>query len=362
VATFDVLIPVRNGLPFLAESIDSIRNQTLSDWRLLILDHGSSDGSLELAQRYAEDDVRIKVFSFPEADGLGGLRNLGLERCDCKYVVWQDADDVALPNRMELTVEALAAAPAQVAVGGEGTMIDADGHRIGYVFRPIGSERVTAASFFYCPTLHGTITLNFAAWKALGASYGADILKALPPSENISVKQYAEDYFIFGQLALLGVCSNIRVPLIKYRIHGASTSQSNAQSQMDLSYSISRFLSRSFCRMKNLPEFDPVPFTNHGGRPYRADNQDLSDEFRRMSEILLSGLGDSAALRRELAFRRVLATSRPFRRVIRYAGFELTHRHNGLERSILLGWLRQPARKYLWWTRPTYRLIRSWIR
>ena len=47
-ATIDVLMPVRNGMPFLAEAIDSIRKQTFSDWRLLVLDHGSSDGSLEL--------------------------------------------------------------------------------------------------------------------------------------------------------------------------------------------------------------------------------------------------------------------------------------------------------------------------
>jgi glycosyltransferase involved in cell wall biosynthesis len=362
VATFDILLPVRNGLPYLSESIDSIRNQTLSDWRLLVLDHGSSDGSLELAQRYAEKDDRIKVFSFPEADGLGGLLNLGLDRCDCKYVVRHDADDVAYPDRMEVAVEAFAADPTQVVVAGEAAMIDVDGNRIGYSFRPIGSQRVTAATFFYCSWIHGASTIKFDAFKSLGASYGVDILKALPASESISVKQYAEDYFLFGQLALLGVCNNIRVPLIKFRVHNTSTSQANLDRQLDLSYSVSRFLSNSFSRMKNLPNFDPVPFSNHHGIPFRAGKLDLSDEFRKMSEILTLGLGDSAALRRELAFRRVLADGRPFGRMMRYAAFELTHRNNSLERGVMRGWLRQPVRKYLWWALPGYRLIRDWLR
>ena len=77
-AAIDVLLPVRNGLPFLGEAIDSILKQTFSDWRLLVLDHGSSDGSLELAQRYEDQDARIEVYSFPKAHGLAGLLNAGL--------------------------------------------------------------------------------------------------------------------------------------------------------------------------------------------------------------------------------------------------------------------------------------------
>jgi glycosyltransferase involved in cell wall biosynthesis len=64
VATIDVLLPVRNGLPFLGEAIESIRSQTFSDWRLLILDYGSSDGSVVLSQKYEERDPRIKLWGY----------------------------------------------------------------------------------------------------------------------------------------------------------------------------------------------------------------------------------------------------------------------------------------------------------
>jgi hypothetical protein len=198
--------------------------------------------------------------------------------------------------------------------------------------------------FFYCPFIQGAGAINFPAFKAIGASYGVDVLKALPASENIVVKQYAEDYFLFGQLALMGLCTNIDKPLIKYRVHAASASISKLQEQLTLSYLISRFLMKSFCRMRNLPEFDPVPFSNHAGRMYNIDKKDLSCEFRDMSEILRQGLGDSPALRRELAFRWVLATRQPVSLLSRYAAFELRYRRKGAERGIIRNWIRDAVR------------------
>jgi hypothetical protein len=340
-ATIDVLLPVRNALPFLGESIESIQNQTFGDWRLLILDHGSSDGSLEVAQRYEEDDSRIKVFSLPEADGLGELLNAGIEKCDCKYMLRHDGDDMALPKRMELTNKVFTEDQKQVVVGGESIMIDANGRNIGYLYRPGGAERVTASTFFYCPVTHGTLAIHFSAFKKTGALYGVDFLRALPASESITVKQHAEDYFLFGQLALIGLCNNIRSPLIKYRVHRGSTSISKLHDQVSVACSVSRFLSRSFCRMKSLPEFDPVPFSNHPGHQFQIDKRNLSDEYRKMSETLLRGLGDSPALRRELAFRWVMATRQPWRLLSRYAAFEMRHRRNGVERAIVRGWARE---------------------
>ena len=129
----DVLMPVRNGVRFLGESIESITAQTYGDWRLLILDHGSTDGSTELAHRYAERDARIEVVPMRSAQHLGGLLNAGLERCDCHYVMRHDADDIALPNRMALMNDFYAENREYVVVGGEALMIDATG-RVGVKF------------------------------------------------------------------------------------------------------------------------------------------------------------------------------------------------------------------------------------
>src|SRR5580698_10516271 len=101
--------------------------QTYTDWRLLILDRGSTDGSAALAGRYAENDGRIKVLPMPEAEHLAGLLNAGLERCDSRYVMRHDADDIALPERMQLVNDFFNANKQYVVVGGEALMIDGQG-------------------------------------------------------------------------------------------------------------------------------------------------------------------------------------------------------------------------------------------
>lgn len=57
-ATIDVLMPVRNGIGLLGESIESITGQAYANWRLLVFDHGSSDGSAEPANIYADRKLR----------------------------------------------------------------------------------------------------------------------------------------------------------------------------------------------------------------------------------------------------------------------------------------------------------------
>ncbi len=137
-ATFDVLLPVKDGIAFLAESIESIIGQTFQDWRLIILDHGSTDGSLELSNQYAQRDARVIVRAFPEAVGLSGLLNCGLDICDCKYVLRQDADDVSMPDRMMVLAKTFEENPALVLLGSLGDIIDGRGEKIGSIDMPTG--------------------------------------------------------------------------------------------------------------------------------------------------------------------------------------------------------------------------------
>src|SRR5437879_2456334 len=135
---------VRNGMPFLAEAIDSIRKQTFSDWRLLVLDHGSVDGSLELAQQRAETEKRISVSCHPDADGVAALRNIGLAKCDCRHLLLQDADDVSFANRMELVARRFGISPNLLAIGGEAIVIDPKGRPMRHLRAPTEPAAVTA--------------------------------------------------------------------------------------------------------------------------------------------------------------------------------------------------------------------------
>jgi glycosyltransferase involved in cell wall biosynthesis len=345
VATFDVLLPVQNCISFLHEAVDSIRNQTFSDWRLLILDHGSQDGSLELSQRYAEEDNRIKVFAFPTADGLADLLNQGLEMCDCKYMLRQDADDISLPNRMSVVKDRIGDNPDILAIGSDIFAIDKTGRQIAYRRLPTSPLAVTAATFFYNPMAHPTVAASFAALNRYGARYGVDILHAVSEADSLTVKRLAEDYFLYGQLALLGLCANVGLPLIKCRRHSGSVGAKNLVQQIELGLQISRFFAKSYSIMKGVSEFDPGPFCNHAEHVFDFQLRDYTSQFEQLAAALRHGLGESVELERELAFRRILATRDSGVMVARYLQFHSKHGGTPSEWRTVRNWLLRKLRR-----------------
>jgi glycosyltransferase involved in cell wall biosynthesis len=338
-ATIEVLLPIKNALPFLPESIESVCSQTFKDWRLLILDHGSTDGSTEVALKYAGKDKRIVVHANPDAAGLGGLLNFGLGKTDGRFIVRQDGDDVSLPTRFQTVIDVFSAEPDLIVMGGEASMIDTAGRDVGYMSLPLSPAAITAAAVFHNPLAHPTVAFNHSRVASLGALYGNDILKVLPPEKSLKVLSLAEDYFLFGQLALLGPCRNIPGPLIKYRIHDNSVSSSNRAAQNNCALGISRFLAMSLAEMKHTSVFDPAPFCSHAENVFDCGLEDYSLEFDRMAEALEQSLGPSDELGRELAFRRVLANRNSVAMATRYADFAL---RNGLRAE-------------------EYRLVRNWL-
>lgn len=322
-AKIDILLPVKNGIDFLAESVDSIVNQTFNDWRLLVLDHGSTDGSRELIEAYHQRDPRIEVHSFPDAKGLSGLLNCGLDICDAEFVMRHDADDVCYPDRMEIVLAAFDAQPECVAIGGQADVIDAAGNNIGDMRMPIGNARVGAAALFRNPIAHPTSMLRFSEIKRLGIRYGIDFLNVLPDEKKIEVPSLAEDYFLFGQLAILGKCSNVPQKLIQYRWHGNNVSATRFHEQMEVSLTISRNLVATFCQIHNLQWFDPAPFCNHGGLLFDVDGRSNFDSsFEQMAEIVKRGFGGSSQLDRELKYRKAISTRNELGLLWRYWRFQ----------------------------------------
>lgn len=122
----DILLPVRNGAPFLVQAIESIQAQTEPSWRLLILDDGSTDRSAKIAKNFAARDSRIQLVRYP-ARGLIATLNAGLKLCRAPFVARQDADDISLPDRFAAELEYLRRNRKCVAVSGGGKTIDQEG-------------------------------------------------------------------------------------------------------------------------------------------------------------------------------------------------------------------------------------------
>jgi hypothetical protein len=343
-AKIDVLMPVKNRRAFLAEAIDSIVDQTFSDWRLIILDHGSTDGSLDLAHRYAEKDARIELYSCPEVEGLAGLRNVGLSKCDCSYLLIQDSDDVSLRDRMAVTKEAFEENPNLLAVSGEMIAVDEAGTELAVWTTPADPKTIAASAFFYYSMNHAATAANFPEFQRLNARYGEDFLNH-NPDRGPKFPRLVEDYMLFGQLALLGDCAGIPRPLIKYRVHGGGESVSNSFKQINLSIQVSRFLAQSFSRMHGVEPFDPAPFCSHAEHVIDLGRTDYTDVHAVMATAMVKGFGASREVERELSFRRILATRDSGRMAARYLAFAARHGVVPRERRIVRNWLLRKLRR-----------------
>jgi glycosyltransferase involved in cell wall biosynthesis len=105
-----VLIPVYNGTAFLADAIQSVRNQTCQNFEIIVVDDGSSDGSFALAQQLAATDLRIKVIR-QKNGGTQSARNTAMQNSCGEWIALLDQDDVWLPRKLESQLALLASTP-----------------------------------------------------------------------------------------------------------------------------------------------------------------------------------------------------------------------------------------------------------
>ena len=103
-----VVIPVYNGEKTIKETLESVLNQTFSDFEVIVINDGSQDSTLEVVSKI--QDPRIKVFSYPNA-GLSASRNRGIARASGEYIALIDADDLWTADKLEAQVKALQANP-----------------------------------------------------------------------------------------------------------------------------------------------------------------------------------------------------------------------------------------------------------
>ena len=95
-----VVIPVRDGAPFIAEAIDSVLAQSYRNLECIVVDDGSTDGTAEIVEAYGD---RVRNLTTGRG-GVSAARNLGIERASGELIAFLDADDVWLPLKLEKQV------------------------------------------------------------------------------------------------------------------------------------------------------------------------------------------------------------------------------------------------------------------
>ncbi|MDP9812005.1 glycosyltransferase involved in cell wall biosynthesis [Rhizobium tibeticum] len=210
-----VVLPVYNGEPYIAASLESILRQDYDRFEVIALDDGSTDRSLEILQRCRKADDRIRIVS-RENRGLIATLNEGIALASGDLIARMDADDISYPSRFSRQVALFAKQP-QLAISGTG-IDQLLGNRV-VRGRPnpiyqTGDWHIL--STFFTIFLHSTVMYNRNVIPEDMLVYDAGYV-------------HAEDFDLFGRIARQFPAAMIDESLVAYRIHRDSVSSRHKQ-------------------------------------------------------------------------------------------------------------------------------------
>ncbi|WP_395645013.1 glycosyltransferase family 2 protein [Terricaulis sp.] len=211
-ARVDVLMPAYNAAATIRAAIESIRVQTFADWRLVVVDDGSTDQTPAILAELAAADRRIHVITKAN-EGIVEARNDALRAADAEFIACLDSDDIALPARFERQLTFLAVRPDCVAVGGAVEHMDEEGRPISGMTQsgpPMDADAEQAPALEPY-IVHSTLMARRADIVAVGG------YRHVPNSE---------DSDLFWRLMARGTLVNLAETFAKYRVHTQSISSS----------------------------------------------------------------------------------------------------------------------------------------
>lgn len=209
---FSVVIPAYNASATLAETVASVRAQTFADWELVIVDDGSTDDTLALAESLSADDPRIRVVTQANR-GSGGAYNTGVRQSRADLIVMLSADDLLLPEHLASFDGFIREHPDADVYSCDGYYLYDDGERV-----IAGANRAWGD-----PSRCQMGDLLRACFFDMGAVFRREVFDAVGGfREDI----YAEDYLFFLQALALGY--NHRYVDRPLAVHRRSLAQKSA--------------------------------------------------------------------------------------------------------------------------------------
>lgn len=201
--TITVLMPAYNAEKYIGDAIASVLQQTCTDFELVIVNDGSTDGTIAIINSF--DDPRIVTVNQCNK-GVAAALNTGLKHSKGKYIARFDADDVCYPQRLEKQLDFLQQNPEYILVGSDADYILEDDDFL-FHFQCIAHthEEIMQKLYFYCPFVHPSVmykkesVCNAGGYPAYAHNF--------------------EDYMLWTAIAKAGKLCNLAEPLIKYRLN-----------------------------------------------------------------------------------------------------------------------------------------------
>ena len=228
-----VLMPVYNGERFLRQAIESVLDQTYTDFEFLIINDGSTDHSREIIISYS--DPRIRLVDQEQNVGLTPTLNRGLRMARTELIARQDADDISYPGRLEGQVSYMRSHPDVVLLGTQGTMIDHTGEILIPFDRSQDQVSIRWGLLFGNPFIHTSVMFRKnIIWDELG---GYD--------ESLS---FCEDYDLWSRAVSAYPVANLRGRWVGYRAHSSSkTASMSSIREAEIRKVLEESLSWIFC-------------------------------------------------------------------------------------------------------------------
>lgn len=200
-----VVLPVHNGEAFVREAVISILDQSFRQLELLVVDDASTDGTAAIVESFA--DPRLRVLANASNIGLARSLNRGIEASGAPYVARMDADDLALPLRLERQMELLERRPEVGLCCTNVSSVDATGAAVSAAWWPRSVLPLEWELLWANPVAHPSVVLRRDVLEESGLRY-----RDVP----------AEDDDLWVRLALRTRFVRLDEVLLHYRVHGSN--------------------------------------------------------------------------------------------------------------------------------------------
>ena len=231
--SISVLMPVYNTKEvYLRASIESILNQTFTDFELIIVNDGSTNNAEEVVLSYKDD--RIKYFK-QENQGIVGALNNGWSKASGKYIARMDSDDIAYPERFAKQIEFLEENPEYSLVGSWAKIIPSNN-----VIK-LPQDIKVMDLLADCMFIHPSIMFNKADFEKFNICYETGF-------------EYAEDYCMYARAVKYLKMTNLQEVLLDYRVYPENSSSKNRDVRVRSSFKVQDLILENLSGDKELQE------------------------------------------------------------------------------------------------------------